>query len=153
MSTFRSSGAYPSPPQAKHSVFVLASSPNVYTYLAEELVRWDEAKAKHLILSKIPVAVPLDADLRWRQEGLKRALSEARKRAEARIPAPSAFYRNENAVVEASVESHEPRVVVYPLYYGAYTFRDREYRVVVDAFTKEVTGEKPFGLRNRRWLF
>ena len=131
-------------------MFVLASASNLHTYHIEHLVRWED-KLRHLVLSKIPVEIPLDPETKWHEQGEKLALALAKKNAETKIPPPMSFYRIENTTVETHIESHEPRVVVYPLYYGSYTYQDKTYRVVIDAFTKEVTGDKPFGFSNRKW--
>lgn len=129
---------------------MLASPENLYSPHVEALVRWED-KLRNVILSKIPVEIPLDSEVVWQEKGSKEAKLAAEKHAESKIPPPYPMCRNENEVLETTFESHQPRVVVYPLYYGSYTYHERTYRVVVDGFSKEVTGEKPFGLKNRKW--
>lgn len=113
-------------------------------------MRWHD-KTRNLILSKIPVEVPLGAESVWQEKGKRAAKLLAAEHAKRKIPPPYPMCRNENEVIDTSFESYQPRVVVYPLYYGSYIYQERTYRLVVDGFTKEVTGEKPFGLKNRKW--
>lgn len=131
-------------------MFALGSAEDLHSPHVEALVKFKD-KTRHLVLSKVPIEIPRDAETVWQEKGQKLAVAAADKYAESKIPPPHALCRNENETFATAVETYQPHVVAYPLYYGHYTYRDRKYRIVVDGFTKEVAGEKPFGLKNRKW--
>jgi len=134
----------------RHSSVALAAVPSLYTPLVEALVRVED-KLAHVLVSKVPLHVPVDVELVWKDKGERSAVARAAKSAEARVPPPLPLCRNEDVVVVPSVEAREVHLVGYPVAFSTYTYRGHTYRVVLDGFSKEVTGEKPFGLSNRKW--
>lgn len=136
--------------QHKFSVFALAIADNLHSPHVESLIKWTD-KQRHLVLTKIPYEIPLAADLVWTNKALKQAKKIAQVNAEAKIPVPMPLCRNVDETSDVTIDGYEPRVLVYPFYYGSYSYQQKTYRVVVDGFTKEVAGEKPFGLKNRKW--